>query len=201
MRKVSIIIPYKEDRGYLQQAIDSVYNQTYQGEIELILSQSNEGVSYNLNKGIENATGDYIKYLCDDDMLTPNSINDSVEAIKGFDFIHGNAINLHKDRKEYHRASVEIPTFKRMKQGNVIHGGTLMYKREVFEDFGDFDETLWTGEEYEFNLRILSMGAKIGYCSKFLYYYRWHENQKSLGRKANQALRTQEINRIKKMYV
>ncbi len=50
--KVSIIIPYKIDRGYLNEAIESVKNQTYKGEIELILSQSNGSVSYNLNQGI-----------------------------------------------------------------------------------------------------------------------------------------------------
>ena len=201
MRKVTVIIPFNEDRGYLDQAIESVENQTYDGEIELILSRSEHGVSYNLNRGIEQSTGDYIKYLCDDDRLTPNSIKDSVEAIQDYDFIHGNAINFWSNKKEFWRPRVSNPDFKRLVLGNTIHGGSLMYKREVFDYFGMFDESLWTGEEYEFNLRILSMGAKIGYCNAFLYYYRRHDNQKSLGKKSNQVERTKEIERIKRLYV
>ena len=62
MKKVSIIIPYKDNRGWLDKAITSVENQTY-SNIELIVSQGDNGVSKNLNKGIKKATGDYIKYL------------------------------------------------------------------------------------------------------------------------------------------
>ena len=180
--KVSIIIPYQKDRGYLQEAINSVHRQTYQ-DIELILSQSDRGVSYNLNRGIKKSTGDFIKYLCDDDMLTPNSITDSVNAMKGCDFIHGNAYNLFPN-------------------GNKIHGGTLMYRRDVFERFGYFNESLWTGEEYEFNLRLLSQGASLGVSNRFLYYYRRHEQQKSLGNKEIEyrLRRAEEIERIKNMY-
>lgn len=194
MHKVSVIIPYRVDRGYLEQAIQSVKNQTYEGEIELILSQSDNGVSYNLNKGVNKANGSLIKYLCDDDKLTPNCIKDSVEAIEGFDFIHGNAINFWSNgNKQYHRSTKAKPTLKDLKKENTIHGGTLMYRAEVFEQFGMFDETLWTGEEYEFNLRLLSMGAKIGYCNSFLYYYRRHDTQKSLGKGIDQKLRKEEI--------
>lgn len=202
MEKVSIIIPFKEDRGYLSEAIASVENQSYKN-IELILSQTNNGVSYNLNRGIEKATGRYIKYLCDDDRLTPCSVEHSVAAMKGYDFIHGNAVNFwNSGMCEHFYPQMRRPTMQAMLRNNQIHGGTLMYDRSVFDRFGLFNECLWTGEEYEFNLRILSKGALLGYCNAVLYEYRRHSAQKSLGDMAYkyQAKRKDAIEDIKAMY-
>lgn len=200
---VSIIIPYVKDRGYLDQAIESVYNQTFKGGIELIESKSNKSVGYNLNRGIEISKGKYIKYLCDDDLLTYNSIQDSVDAMNDNDFIHGNSLAIDSFGNDlmFHRhvgsGSVDV---KSMLVSNKIHGGTLMYRRDVFDRFGLFDESLTTGEEYEFNLRLLSLGAKLGHCNRWLYKYRRHHEQKSLGVNANQLERIKIINEIKQRY-
>jgi len=195
--KVSIIIPFKEDRGWLRNAIDSVYLQTYKGEIELIESKSNHSVSYNLNRGIEIATGELIKYLCDDDMLTSNSIEDSVKAIEGKDFIHGLAVNRFYNGDKIQKPRLILPNLDDMIENNVVHGGSLMYRKDVFYRFGLFDESLVCAEEYEFNMRIMSKGAKLGYCNQILYIYRRHDNQKSLGKGINQAERAIKINAIK----
>lgn len=195
--KVSIIIPFKEDRGWLQAAIDSVYLQTYKGQIELIESKADAGVSYNLNRGIKIATGEYIKYLCDDDLLTPNSIEDSVRAMSGNDFIHGLAINRFTSGDKIQKPRLIQPSLTDMLQSNVIHGGSLMYRKDVFERFGLFDETLISAEEYDFNMRIMKCGAKLGYCNELLYIYRRHDEQKSLGKGIDQAERAIRINQIK----
>jgi len=198
--KVTIIIPYNKDRGWLNEAIESVNNQSYRGEIELILSQSNNGVSHNLNQGIKQATGDYIKYLCDDDRLTVNSILDSVNAIQGYDFLHGRAVSF-GDFNDVFTPPVINPNLNRMIIGNCMHGGSLMYHCSVFDRFGLFDETLTTGEEYDFNLKLLKGGAKLAYCNEILYEYRRHAEQKSLGHGVNQGLRQQQIKQIRLRYV
>ena len=195
--KVSIIIPFKEDRGWLNNAIDSVYLQTYKGQIELIESKSDGNVSYNLNRGIKKATGEYVKYLCDDDLLTPNSIEDSVRAMEGNDFIHGLAINRFTSGDKIQKPRLIMPTLTDMLESNVIHGGSLMYRRDVFERFGLFDETIRSAEEYEFNMRIMQAGCKLGYCNEILYIYRRHDDQKSLGKGIDQAERAIRINAIK----
>ena len=38
--KVSIILPYSKDRGYLDKAIESIHNQNFAGDIEIIHSKS-----------------------------------------------------------------------------------------------------------------------------------------------------------------
>lgn len=200
---ISVIIPYKEDRGWLDKAIESVETQTYKN-YEIILSQSDNRVGYNLNRGIEKAKGDYIKYLCDDDLLTPNSLMDSLKGIKYFDFIHGNAINFFPNgRQSIQRPIKRHFECRELLRRNYIHGGTLMYKSEVFEKYGLFDESLWTGEEYDFNLKILKGGARIGYVNSTLYLYRRHELQKSIGNMDGeyQAKRQLQIQEIKSRYV
>lgn len=200
MTKVSIIIPYKTDRGYLQHAIDSVGSQTYKN-IQLIIQQGDCGVSENLNKGIGKATGDLITYLCDDDLLPPNAIQDTVDYFRG-DFIHGNAINFWNDgRKEVQIPAMINPTLKDLVRKNHIHGGTVTYHASVFEN-NLFDESLTTGEEYEFNMRLISQGKELKYINKLLYLYRRHEEQKSLGNRSHdyKAQRRIKLELIKKKY-
>lgn len=193
---VSIIIPYNKDRGFIDEAINSVKMQTYDGKIEVLLSESPNNVSYNINRAVEQCKGDYIKYLCDDDWLTPNSIKDSVDAIQGYDFIHGIANNVIRGSAQVQRPRMKQPTLSDMLESNVIHGGTLMYKRDVFKRVGLFDETLVCAEEYDFNLRCLKLGMKLGYCDKVLYNYRRHDEQKSLGKGVDQVARALRIKAI-----
>lgn len=199
--KISIVIPYKVDRGYLRQAEQSIRDQQYDGEIQVIHVQSDNGVAYNLNRGIEQATGEYVKYLCDDDMLTPNSLLLSAYAMHGNDFIHGCAINFWADgREQIYRPTNTSPSLQEMAQRNVIHGGTLMYRRDVFDRIGLFDESLDCAEEYEFNMRCLQAGMKLGYTNNLLYRYRRHPQQKSLGANVDQKIRAKKIQQIQQRY-
>ena len=201
-RKVTVIIPYKEDRGWLNQAIESVKSQSYKN-IELLLCQGNALVGVNLNAGIAKANGEFIKYLCDDDLLTPDSIKHSVKAFApGIDFIHGCAENFWPDKTEIYTPPIKYPTLAEMLKANQIHGGTVMYRASVFRKFGFFDTTLWTGEEYDYNLRLLSNGATLGYSPEILYRYRRHGGQKSLGntKASYQAMRKDAIEKIRDRY-
>lgn len=202
LSKVSVIIPYNHNRGWLFDCIASIVMQDYKGEIEILLSKADAGVGTNINRAIEVATGDYIKFIPEDDMLTRNCISDSVEAIKGYDLIHGNAYYI-KDGAVIKSFVPDLKEFdlNKMLTTNRVHGGTLFYKASVLKK-NRFDESLWTAEEYELNLRLLKHGVKFGYCDSFLTYNRVHGLQKSVGNKEieYQRKRTKEIERIKRMY-
>jgi glycosyltransferase involved in cell wall biosynthesis len=200
--KVTVIIPYKKDRGYLNQAIDSVYSQTYP-DVELILSQSDNYVGYNLNRGIEKATGELIRYLCDDDMLQPRSIEFQVKAMGDYDFIQGNAVHFFSGNKKiYHEPIVKYPVLKDLYDNNCIHGGSVMYRKSSFDKFGMFDESLWTGEEFDLNLNWFSQGARMGYVKREVYLYRRHAEQKSIGVQTREyhIARMEAIKQIKDRY-
>lgn len=205
--KVGIIIPYKEDRGYLKYAIASVERQTYSGDIHLIEAQSENTVGVNLNAGIDEALEigcDIIRYLCDDDTLTPNSIDSTVGYFKengAVDFMHSKAINRYEGtkREEIWVPPVPEPTLQQMVHHNKLHGGTVAYRASVFKE-ERFDPDLWTGEEYEFNMRLLQKGFKIGYLPSITYVYRRHSRQKSLGVGVDQRARDIEKERIKSLF-
>jgi len=199
---VTVIIPYNKDRGFLKEAIKSVENQTYKN-VELILSYSENGVSFNLNEAIKISSGVYLRYLCEDDILPSDSIEVSVKRIQeeDFDFIHGNSLDFGENTINY-VPEIKNPTLEELLDNNVINGGTVLYKRKVFVDYGLFDENLWTGEEYEFNLRLLYNKAKIGYCDETLSEYRCHANQKSIGNRnvEYQKIREWIFNKIRSRY-
>jgi len=177
-KKVTVIIPYNKDRGWLKEAVESVPN-----GVQLILSKGEGNWPENFNKALHQATGDYIRWLHEDDMLTPNCIEDSIQAIEeqGVDFIHGEAIEIFMNAgrgTQRYSPPIKNPTVQDLLKKNVIHSATLMYKREVFEKVGKMNETLNTAEEFEFNLRCLKAGLKIGFCNAPLAFYRRHPQQK-----------------------
>lgn len=174
---VTVIIPYKNDRGWLQEAIESVPK-----NVQLILSQGEGNWPQNFNKALPKAKGKFIRYLHEDDVLSPNCIEDSIKGLQGADFIHGKAHEMYGDAGFYSRVYTPIiktPTLKELLHKNVIHSVTTMYKREVLEKLGGFNEDpkMYSFEEFEFHLRCLKYGFKIGYVDSILGYYRRHPNQ------------------------
>jgi hypothetical protein len=197
--KATVIISYKEDRGWLQEAIDSVPN-----DVQLILSQGDQSWGADFNLALPQVKGKYIKYLHEDDMLLPNCIDDSILAIEqqGVDFIHGDVIELHQltGKKVVWKSSTPIPTLKQLLQKNTLHSASMMYRREVFEKLGGFDPILNSSEDYEFNLICLRNGMKIGYCPTTLAVYRRHDKQKVRTTATKEQTRIRELirNRYKK---
>ena len=211
--KVSILLFFKEDRGWLDKARDSVYNQDYNGEIQLIQSDkvnhnhSKMNASQNLNALLPFVKGKYVKYLCEDDELTPISIRESVQAMESqvCDVLHGNSINrfVRDDGSHYdklYQPARTVPTIETIKRGNYIHGGTLMYRSDLFKEGFKFDESLDCAEEMDLNLNLMKNGKIFGYVNKYLYIYRRHEKQKSLGKNVDQAKRAKKIQAIYDRY-
>jgi len=201
--KVSIIIPYKEDRGYLGEALNSIHQQTYKN-FEIIRSQSDNTVGYNFNKGLYKAKGDLICYLCDDDMLTLNSLEDRVRFMhdNDCDFMHSRGWEYWDNgtKREYKLNNPDV-TFESCLANNGIMGGSTMYRRELFDTYR-FNEELTTGEEWEFHLKLLKDGKKLSFLDSFSYIYRRHELQKSIGntQKAYQYERQKIKDKIRSWY-
>ena len=189
--KVSIIIPTKNDRGYLKHAIASAEAQSYQNK-EIIVVRSDERVGKNINDGFKQSTGDLIYYFADDDLMAPGSVAKAVASIQDYDFIHANALRFGGKLLTIYKPDKKYPNLAELVNHNYIHGGTCFYKRDCFERFL-FDEKLWTGEEYDMHLRMLAGGMKLGYVDDVLFKYRLHPGQKSIGNKNNEYQRKRQI--------
>ena len=84
---VSVIITYNKDRGFLSEAIKSVKAQTYE-DWELIQIKADRTLGLNINEGIEHSTGEYIKILAEDDLLTPDCLKILTDGIEDYNFIY-----------------------------------------------------------------------------------------------------------------
>lgn len=197
-RSVTVIIPYNRDRGWLQAAKDSVPE-----GVQLLLSKGDGNWPENFNAALDKATGRYIRWLHEDDMLTPNCIEDSIKTFEeqDVDFIHGPAVEIFMNAgraTQRYTPPIKYPTVDDLLRKNVLHSATMMYKREVFEKVGKMNETLNTAEEFEFNLRCLKAGLKIGYCETPLAFYRRHAQQKV--RVVPKEQKDKEREQVKQLY-
>lgn len=112
--KVSIIIPVYGVEKYISQCLESVINQSYEN-IEIIvvndgtkdnsmkiveeyllderikiINKENGGLASAKNRGIEEATGEYIYFLDSDDWIEVNTIEVLVEESNNLDIIYSN---------------------------------------------------------------------------------------------------------------
>ena len=175
MSKVTVIIPYREDRGWLQQAIDSVPLWC-----QLIVEQGDDNKSVVFNRALKKATGDIIKVLDEDDVLVTKNLAKLVDKLcQGYDFVHANAIIIDKNGNEKGRfiPKIKEPSFSDIYKFNHIYNPTVIYRRDVFERLGGYDESLVKSQDWEYHLRCLSGGMKIGYIDSYVTYYRRHKEQ------------------------
>jgi glycosyltransferase involved in cell wall biosynthesis len=179
--KVSIIIPYNKDRGWLREAVKSAMNQdgfTLGEDYELIPQEGKFKLGKNYNDALKKARGDFIKGLAEDDMLDPKCLQILYPfAVENeLDFACANAISLVNGHHSGIQKSWMPETVDELAHGNTFHGGTILYRRSKLPEW---NEKMWTGEEAEISLRMAAAGCKFGYIDKEVYWYRAHGQQKS----------------------
>jgi|TARA_R110000782_G_scaffold158529_1_gene250648 glycosyltransferase involved in cell wall biosynthesis len=195
MVDISVIIPYHQDRGYLFDAIESYEAQEFRGTSELVLSHNPTfTLGQNFNAGIDKAKGKYIKILPDDDLLTPNSLQDLFDAAEfnQADLVFAEAYNItDDDAKGWNSDGHYVPnlsngiTLESLLDNNFIHGGTTFYKTSMIRELKGYDESLWTVEEYEFHLRCMAAGYKFCYTPTIVFKYRVWLSSKSIMYRSN----------------
>lgn len=187
MKKISIItINYNNAVG-LNKTIQSVINQTYKN-IEYIIidglsiddsiivikkylsyitywvTEKDEGVFYAQNKGIKNATGDYILVLNSGDELENTKV---VETIFNTnitqDIIYGNMVVIdHNNCKTYAKMPQNI-TFKHMMFDTIWHPVSFI-KKDFFQKVGLYNTNYTIVADYHWFLNaIFNNNATLKY--------------------------------------
>ena len=196
---VSVIIPYNKDRGFLGDAMESVWQQTYR-DFELILEKGNGTLGMNVNNALKKSRGEFIKILAEDDELTKDCLKILTDGIEDYNFIYSDAENFGDLPPGWDtRSHDKTVTLQSMLNGNGIHGGSTLYRTDALLSVGGYDESLWTGEEYDLHIRLIKQGFKHKHIPGIVYQYRIHGNNKS--QIANVKVRHEYINEIRKKYV
>lgn len=211
--RISIIIPVYNAEQYLQKTIESALQQTHQ-DIEIIavddgstdsspeilkkyvdkikiITKTNGGTGTALNTGIREMTGEWFKWLSNDDILKKNAVEVMLNEIKKIgnecrDYILYTNYSLIDKNGNFIKEFIEPnyneqSSFKR----NVIlldhyYGNinTTLIHKSVFSRFGLFSETTGHREDYEFLLRCcLLYNCRLHLIPVNTLEYRIHDKQ------------------------
>ncbi len=181
--KISVITACLNSSAYIGECLRSVAEQDYHDVEHLVIdgdsddntvsvvrelnhpglklvSESDNGIYYALNKGLEQCTGDLIGFLHSDDFFANKYIlSHLAEQIKRSeaDGIYGDLQYVMRNRPEqvvrHWESGIYQP--KNLFKGWMPPHPALYLKREVYENFGRFDTDLSISADYDFILRVL----------------------------------------------
>lgn len=181
--KVSIItVTYNSEKS-LQRSIDSVVSQDYRDiehiiidggstdntvsiiknnkeHISTYISEKDSGIYQALNKGIRLATGDIVGILNSDDVFADTNIISKVVGNfnnNSSDVVYGNLLYVTKNLSEnktirYWKSNPYNPKY--LIFGWMPPHPTMFCKKEIFETYGYYNESLQISSDYDFILRI-----------------------------------------------
>lgn len=173
---ISILIPtYKPEDRYFREMLRSVKSQSYRN-FELLLGAGG-GISENTNAALEEASGDYIALLDQDDLIEPDALYHIVREInKGAELIYTDEDKLDTEGGRYLRA-FRKPDFDielLLSNNYVCH--FLAVKRELALKAGGFRSEYDGAQDHDFILRCADNMEhdRAAHVRRVLYHWRIH---------------------------
>lgn len=148
--------------------------------------KKNGGVATALNLGISQMKGKYFSWLSHDDIFYPEKIQKQVDLLKNKEArVTACSYNIFYDSgRQISIPIVDFYGFRALQNSvfsvlnSLIQFGGVLFKKEIFDDYGIFCEDLKTTQDYEFLFRILRKENCV-YSNEILYGIRYHGNQGS----------------------
>jgi GT2 family glycosyltransferase len=149
----------------------------YKDSVEIILVRTvNKNVASSRNVGLPHCRGDIIAMTDDDAEVFPNwvtlmkqSHRDHPEA----GAVGGPVIGIHTDSLVEKAADlITFPDWPQPRYARTLPTVNISYKREVVASVGDMDETLFCGEDVDYNWRVQKLGYKIYFDPRIKVYHR-----------------------------
>ena len=206
--KISVVIPTLNRINTLQRALDSVINQTYKpaeiivvdngssdGTLKFlreqypkitILTENKIGVSSARNKGIKKSINQWIALLDSDDAWHPRKLEIQTSmldsALKEYNLIHTDEVwfrnNKHINQMKKHKKQGGY-IFERCLSLCCISPSSVLFKKNILDKVGLFDESLPVCEDYDMWLKICSSEEVLFVQDKLTYKYGGHKDQLS----------------------
>ena len=206
--KISVVIPTLNRINTLERALDSVINQTYKpAEIIVVDNGSNDGtlkflreqypkittltenkvgVSSARNKGIKKSINQWIALLDSDDAWHPRKLEVQTSmldsALKEYSLIHTDEVwfrnNKHINQMKKHKKQGGY-IFERCLSLCCISPSSVLFKKNILDKVGLFDESLPVCEDYDLWLKICSSEEVLFAQDKLTYKYGGHKDQLS----------------------
>jgi len=198
---VSVVIPVYNVSQYLEEAMASIQNQTYSNleiicvddcseddslqtlhrlakkdnRIQIFRNKINLGISATLNKAINNSKGKIIVRMDADDVSFLDRVERQISFLKGgdFDFVGSPVLYITEDGKEIGCSSFYTPDqlVRFLRYKSTLGHPTWMLYKSIYDELGAYRDVA-PAEDYDFLLRAVNAGVKIGMTEKPLLKFR-----------------------------
>lgn len=180
-RDVTVAIPAIPPRvtGLLMEAVGSAMNQTVaaSGGISCVLDVAKQGAAVTRQRALDAVRTNWVAFLDDDDKWYPNHLETHLRILEesGADYSYSwfdgnNPFPMHRGRQmnpdEPHHTTMTV----------VVR--TELAKEAGFMPHPDANE-VWPGEDWQFTLRCLQLGAKFIGTDEVTWHYRMHGHHTS----------------------
>lgn len=115
------------------------------------------GQSDAINKGMRQATGEVLTYLCADDLYEPEAVARVLEAFEtdgNIDVVYSDYYFLEGDSGRKRRKSARAFRADNLHNSNPLGQPAVWWRRRVYERFGGFDVALHYCMDHEYWLRL-----------------------------------------------
>lgn len=193
---VSIVLPCYNGADFLAQSIDSVIAQTFtdwelivvndcskdnsleimhryaekDSRIKVVNNDVNLKLPASLNRGFSFATGKYLTWTSHDNRMGETMLEEFVHYLDEhpeIGLVTANYAAFDKTGKILYQVCMDEPHLRLPHHNTICYA--FMYRREVLETIGGYDENLFLIEDYDYWIRIWQK-FKIGKVDKVLYY-------------------------------
>lgn len=203
MPTVSVVTPTYNRAQFLEDAVQSVLNQTYtdlecivvdggstdetpelldaipDNRLRVITRDRPRGLSNARNVAIEQAVGEYILFLDDDDRLYENAIDCLLKTLRNQPPDCAGVYTARRqidETGETHTRRITDGRVDCYPHANIGGPSCTLVRAEVFDEIGLFDESLPAVEDADFWIRLFSAYHMIG-LDRVLYERRLHDEQ------------------------
>lgn len=220
--QISVILPTYNDANYLEEAIDSILNQTYEYFELLVIDDGstdhtssivkgyadkriryfkfaiNRGIVAGLNHGLDNAKGRYIARMDGDDISEPTRLEEQVHFMERNKEIGICGTGLTKfNNRQLNEYSIPCNTKENVRPFGLfatpINHPTCMIRKDLLNQYNiRYTEGFLAAEDYLFILQVLKY-TEAHIIPKSLYKYRIHQSNTSIKERAKQLHSCQEI--------
>lgn len=162
-----IVVDDNEEAEYRDRVREIVeaFDEENDNSFTYVLNDDGNGPASARNKGLEDAEGDYLAFLDDDDRWKPRKLEKQMEALKsseGFDASHTSREMDTPENHPHHVVEVEdVTSVGQVLARNPIATSSVVVKKESLDKVGGFEEDRNGGEDWHLWTKLTDDGCKF----------------------------------------
>lgn len=200
MPLISIVLPSYNGARYIRESIDSILRQTYtdweliivddcsndctleiarkyacrDSRIRVVHNETNMKLPGSLNIGFSYANGEYLTWTSDDNEYLPEALTVMADRLESSNaaMVCADEYAVNDVGKRKWDTALSYKDDELCRKNTV--GACFLYRREVYEQIGNYDTDLFCVEDYDYWLRVKERFGRIERIERVLYRYRYH---------------------------